>query len=393
MDRRRRWLWPVLAGLCFALAAWLMLRGEPEQPSARRVDKVTLPRHATHQDFQRQEQRRTWNPPAPPEGAPQLPPDEAPGARDPLLLALPLGHDSSAMVVEANALANSPAGELMVQCFQQRTRGRGFERMREQLGIDPLKDVDRMAFWDNGAMVTGNFKAFPWDKVAESHEVKGYGEHGTLYRPAMRSYPLEDGGTAEVQHTVGRWKDQLVFFADSEEEAKEVLDRLEGRLRGGPGPLTEDLAYGELYGTVDVKDVAELLPDGDPKLKEDFLKAAQRVVVHMDATSDVGLVAEVQGPGGEVLGDVAKSLGGALALARMKATAEGDADLAELLELAKVNRDGDGRFGLELAIPLELIQKRMSYCEPPPERPNAGVPDEAALDDAALDDADPAQAP
>lgn len=376
MDRRRRWVWPVLALACFALAAWLMLRGEPEQSPARRMDKVTLPRHAKGEDFQRQEQRRTWNPPAPAPGSTPPPPGEAPVARDPLLLALPLGHDSSALVVEANALANSPAGELMVQCFNQRTRGRGLERMKERLGIDPLKDVDRMAFWDNGAMLTGSFAGLPWDTLAEGQSAKAYGDHGTLYRPGRDGVvDLPDGGRELKGATVGRWKDQLVFFADSEEEAKEVLDRLEGRLRVAPGALSEDMAYGELYGTVDAKDLAELIPDEDPRLKELFLKGAERVVVHMDATADVGLVADVQGPGGEGLADVAKSLGAALAVARMKAASDGEGELAELLELAKVNRRADGSFGLELAIPLELIRKRMSYCEPPPERRGDGAPE------------------
>jgi hypothetical protein len=372
MDPRRRWVWPLLALVLFAVAAWLMLRGEPERPSERRADKVNLPRYAQREDFERQQARRTWKAPASP-GTGEHAPDEPPMRKDPLLLALPLGHDSSAMVVEANALANSPAGELMVQCFNQRTRGRGLERLRERMGIDPLKDVDRMAFWDNGAMVTGSFAALPWNKLAEGQSVKQYGEHGTLYRPGQDGVvQLPDGGTELQGTTVGRWKDQVVFFTDSEEEAKEVLDRLEGRLRAGPGSLTEDLAYGDLYGTVDAKDLGELFPEDNPELKELFLKGARRVVVHMDASGDVGLVADVQGPGGEGLADVAKSLGGALALARVKATADGDGELAELLELAKVNRRDNGSFGLEVAIPLELIRKRMSYCEPPPgQRPLA----------------------
>ncbi|MBM4378980.1 MAG: hypothetical protein FJ086_06695 [Deltaproteobacteria bacterium] len=383
MDTRRRWLWPVLAGACFALAAWLMLRGEAEQPSERRVDQVKLPRHATRDDFERQEQRRTWSPPPPPAGTPPPRPDEQPVARDPLLLALPIGRNSSALVVEANALANSPAGELLVQCFQQRTRGRGLERVKEQMGIDPLKDVDRVALWDDGAMVTGSFQGFPWDMIAERHEVTRYGEGGTLYRPKPEAFPRADGGPGGADLVVGRWRDQLLFFVDSEEAAKEVMDRLEGRLQGGPGSLTEDMAYGEFYGTLDAKDLGELFPDDDPGLKEAFLKGAERVVLHVDAARDVGLVAEVQGPGGEGLGDVAKSLGGALALARVKAAADGDADLAELLELARVNRRPDGRFGVELALPLEFLQKRLSQCEPAPERPTAVGPEEDGPDPAA----------
>jgi hypothetical protein len=265
----------------------------------------------------------------------------------------------------------------MVECFTQRTRGRGLETLQRQFGINPLQDVDRVAMWESGAIVTGNLRNFPWDKVATSHSVKGYGEHGQLYRPGQDGLvQLEDGGTKLQGHTLGRWKDELLFVADTEEEAKTILDRLEGRARAEQSVLTEDMAYGELYGTLGAEEVAEFLPQDRPELRELFLKGADRVVLHMDTTSDVGLLAEVQGPGSEELKDVAKSLGAALAVARLKAKADGEEELAELLELARVNPSGTGNFGLELAVPLEMLKRKLSFCQPPttPDGPPAAPP-------------------
>jgi hypothetical protein len=365
-----------MAAVLFAVAAWLMLRGEPEQKVERRADKVTIPRYARSEDFERMEARRTWMAPVLDGGAPVF--GERPPARsDPLLAALPVPKGGSAVVMEVNALRHSPAGELMVECFSQRTRGRGVESMQRRLGINPLQDVDRVAMWDSGAIMTGNLGKFPWDKVATSHSVKGYGEHGKLYRPGQDGLvDLEDGGTQLQGSTLGRWKEEIVFITDTEEEAKTILDRLEGRARAEQSVISEDMAYGELYGTLGAKEVAELLPEDRPELKELFLKGADSVALHLDATGDVGLLAEVQGAGSEELQDVAKSLGAALAVARFKAKADGEEELAELLELARVNPNGKGNFSLELAVPLELMKRKMSFCRPPtdPDGPPATPP-------------------
>jgi hypothetical protein len=77
----------------------------------------------------------------------------------------------------------------------------------------------------------------------------------------------------------------------------------------------------------------------------------------------------VQGPGSDELKDVAKSLGAALAVARFKAKADGEEELAELLELARVNPNGSGNFNLELAVPLEMLKRKMAFCQPPADTP------------------------
>jgi hypothetical protein len=45
----------------------------------------------------------------------------------------------------------------------------------------------------------------------------------------------------------------------------------------------------------------------------------------------------------------------------MKAQAENDTELAQLLDFAKVRPAGN-TFGLEMAVPLDVIQKQLAFC-------------------------------
>jgi hypothetical protein len=48
-------------------------------------------------------------------------------------------------------------------------------------------------------------------------------------------------------------------------------------------------------------------------------------------------------------------------VARLKAQADGNEDLAQMLDFAKVQPDGS-EFKLELAVPLEAIKERLAFC-------------------------------
>jgi hypothetical protein len=73
------------------------------------------------------------------------------------------------------------------------------------------------------------------------------------------------------------------------------------------------------------------------------------------------MVAQIRGSDASKVTDLGKSLGGALSLARLKAQADGNKDLAQLLDFAKVQPDGS-EFKLELAVPLEAIKERLAFC-------------------------------
>lgn len=84
--------------------------------------------------------------------------------------------------------------------------------------------------------------------------------------------------------------------------------------------------------------------------------------LHLDARRDVALVADVSGEDPGKLEDLGKTLGGALALARAEARARGDTEAAELLGYARVSPTHGNAFSLEVALPLEVVARRLAFC-------------------------------
>jgi len=136
---------------------------------------------------------------------------------------------------------------------------------------------------------------------------------------------------------------------------------VEGR---GPAPtplLTPEQSYGELYGVMSGADLARTLAGPDAWANA-LVEAASKVEVHLDARRDVALVADVSGDDARKLEDLGKTLGGALALARAQARATGDDESAELLSFAKVSPARGDALSVEVALPLEVVAKRLAFC-------------------------------
>jgi hypothetical protein len=70
-----------------------------------------------------------------------------------------------------------------------------------------------------------------------------------------------------------------------------------------------------------------------------------------------------RGPDGEKVTDW-EVLGAALSLARLKAQADVDEKLSELLDYARVSPGGTG-FSLELALPMAFLDKHLAFCREP----------------------------
>lgn len=348
--RRRRWPWMLAAVVLFGLAAWLMSRDDPERPPSA-LERVELPRHMRREDHQRANARRVLVP-APEQGAGEEAPVREDSARpvDPVLAALPSEVKTGVVVVEANAIRHSPVGELMVECLLSRDDGAGMQRLRDELGVDPLEAVDRIAMSDEGLVISGHFEEAKWKELF-SNEGRAFGREGTIYAPRAGEDPMR----------VAVWRNQVVVFADDDAKAELALDRIEGRGLHGAPVIDEGMTYGEIYGVLSAQQLAELLPP-DQKLIADKLRdAAEHIELHVDTTRDVGVVADVRGPSGRDTRDLGKTLGAALAVGRLKAQADGDRDLAELLDLARVVPGGED-FRLELGLPLEFLQKHLQAC-------------------------------
>ncbi|MBF5044095.1 hypothetical protein FGE12_16980 [Aggregicoccus sp. 17bor-14] len=368
MRRQRKWL--VAAAVLFALGALLMLWGQGDR-DAPPPPQVEFPRALRDAEQERAVARRTQRVPvATPE--PGTPPEPA-APRDPVLAALPRGKGHTAVVFEANALRHSPVGELLLACLM-RDGGKQLREVRERTGVDPLEDLDRLVVTDEGVILSGNFAKARTSELFARATARSYGDSARLYEP-----PAPEGGeeprvgpdAPAPRGSLASWNDQLFVVSKTPQGAQQVIDRVEGRAGDGEQPLLgEDSTYGEMYGVVSVDQLSQMLGNDQPELLQRLREVADHVELHIDARSDVAVVAEVKGADAAKVEDLGKSLGAALSVARLKAQAEGSQELSQLLDFARVRPEGD-TFQLEVALPLDYLKQKLAFCSAPPD---AGAP-------------------
>ena len=356
---RRRGVWLALAVVLLAVSGWLMFAGQGDEP-APEAPNVDFPRHMRGDDWKRAEQRRTQvMTPAPVKGKPVTEPQRP---RDPLLAALPRGKGRSAVVIEANALRYSPIGELLMECLM-RDGGKRLDEFRKASGVDPLKDLDRLVITDQGVMFSGDFSKARFKEMFQERVSADYGPGARVYEPGDVLFAMDDGGTRRGRDsgTFGTWNDQMLVVGETPDSVKEVLDRVNGGGSTEPPIISENNTYGEMYGVLSVEQLAKMLPPDQGELAQRLKEVADTVELHMDASSDVAMVAQIRGSDESKVTDLGKSLGAALSLARLKAQADGNKDLAQMLDFAKVQPDGS-EFKLELAVPLDVLKERLAFC-------------------------------
>ncbi|HEX8825968.1 MAG TPA: hypothetical protein VF794_39015 [Archangium sp.] len=359
MQRRRGGSWLVFAVVLFGLAAWLMLSGQGEEAAPAPL-KVEFPKRLRPEERTRMESRRTYVMPTVDAGTGTEQKPLKPS--DPVLAALPRGKGKTAVVIEANAIRHSPIGELLLECMMRRG-GDDLERFKQETGVDPLKDLDRLIITDEGVIVSGNFgdkklKDLLADRGSTSYD---YGDEARIFEPTFERN-LSDGGVVRREGPrVGMWNDQMLVFGRSPDGVKAVIDRVEGRGPDEPPVISESSTYGEMYGVVSVEQLKKMFPPDQQELALKLAEVAENVELHVDARSDFAMTAQVKGSNEDKVRDLGKSLGGALSLARLRAQTEGEKELAQLLDFAKVNPDGK-EFRLELAVPLEIIKEQLAFC-------------------------------
>lgn len=362
---RRRWPWLVsaLALLMLSLLLVRISQDAPPPPPRRKVDFSVLDLARSGAQA-RMINRRTYVPPgdtAADAGAPAAP-------RDPVLEALPRGQDRTAVVVEANALRHSPLGELLLECLLSSHRRREeLEDFRQHTGVDPLEDLDRVAFMDDGLVLSGHFSDVRLEGLMPGHVPTPHGHQGRIYQPApaANGQPPRDPGLA-----LGTWGEQLVVFAQTPEAVRQILDRLEGRGPQEPPVLSGGMTVGDMYGVVSVERLASFLPPEQRALGERLKGLARQAELQLDVSSDFILHARLQGKDRQQTLDLAKTLGATLSLARAQALDSDQAELAQFLEYARATADGE-KLSLQLALPLEALRQELAWC-----RGEAGSPEE-----------------
>jgi hypothetical protein len=268
-------------------------------------------------------------------------------ASDPIQRAMsfPAG---GAVFVEVNAIRHSELAEKILRCSGEEGEGQ-LSRMKDELGIDPLEDLDRVAMHKDVLAASGNLGGLKLPPEASAPEA--YGESAQLYE-----WPsTEEAGAHTFMARVG---EDLLLLGSSPEELKAAVDRAEGR-GPPPPPMPAHLADSEIYGSLGPGLLALFAgPEGDSvlgKLDELVTGGTVRVLVADHVSLSLDLEAKSQ----DEADDLAKALGGALAAMRQQAKASGEHELAALLEHSRVLPQGGGRFGLDVAVPGELILKGM----------------------------------
>jgi hypothetical protein len=340
-----------LLGACGLLALAAFLMREPEAPRLRRQE-LEFPRYPRSHEIERREARKTLALPAPnsidsrPTDEPPAGPSEADAPRplaDPVQVALS-SPDDMAIVLEAGALKDSPIGRMLLACQSPQTLAE-LERFEQRSGFRPLEQLERIGMTSHDGkpviVLSGDFSGFDLAFNAPDDKVTTVGNARLIDSEAA---------------SVAVWNGQMLVIGDPS-GVHAALDRLEGASPAAAPPLADE-AYGEMYGSLSGQALSRLLPE---KLRDQLWSAADRVHLHVDATDDLLLVADVRGGDDEKLSELARALAGALSLGRLQAVRDDDPLLADLLDESRVI-PSQGSFQLEVALPLSSVERQLGEC-------------------------------
>ena len=151
-SRSNRWL--VLGALLLCVGAWLM--SQDDEVVVGQANEIEFPRYLTEKEVERLESRRMQPAQLPQEVIEPEDEERAQEPRDPLLRAFGAGDNTSLIVFETNAIRHSALGEGFLNCLGQNAQ-EGLSKIQNELGINPLEDIDRMALGDETVMFSGHF--------------------------------------------------------------------------------------------------------------------------------------------------------------------------------------------------------------------------------------------
>jgi len=346
MARRAAWL--ALAVAFFGVATWVFWSFDREASGAitekRPPSRYELPHRQRKMERERMLRRQTLLP------VPAVAEDVGPRRLgDPVLAALP-PKTRRALVFEASAIRDSAIGRLILRCGLPSEALDRIASIQNDGGIDVIDGVERIAVADDVAIASGDFHNARIESLLPSAKRREHGG-GVIYEATPE-------GRRPI--AIGTWGNSMLLAARDAAEIERAIDRLEGRAPVAP-PIRDEDSYGEIYGLMD-PEVLEAWLAAD--VRDRLRGAAERVELHVDTRdeNDVLIVADAQGSDRAAVADLGKSLGAALAVARVTAQSEGEHELATLLDLARV-RPKDGSFRVEAALPLHVLERRLCAAD------------------------------
>jgi len=344
--RSNRWL--VLGALLLWIGAWLM--SQDNEVTVGQAPQIEFPRYLTEEEEKRLDSRRML-PEQLPEQVRDDEDDEEP--LDPLLRAFGAGDNTSIIVFEANAIRHSTLMKGFLDCLGKKAQD-GLSKVRDELGINPLEDIDRIALGDKIVMFSGHFENFQWDEIFKS-EPDSYGNNTQVFTESHMTANSDE----RVTERFALWNNEILIVGKNRKEIEETIDTLEGRIPMNSIPLRESDTYGEAYGNMSTAMLGRLIPPEAGELREQILEIVSGVKVNSNAMSDVAIFAQLSSDGNiEGLSDLGRSMGGALSMALAAARIQGDDELARLLEFAKIT-DHHGELSIEIALPEAYLKQHL----------------------------------
>ncbi|HEY1099523.1 MAG TPA: hypothetical protein VGF99_11375 [Myxococcota bacterium] len=335
MRKKQVWILVAIAVVALVLAAVLGRVGKVDDAVVAATTKkpVDYPRDRALRALR---ERARATPPAADAGTPST----TKRSSDRLTRALSSPGKDGAVVFEVNALRHSALVEKLLACRQKQAGddAAGLTALKEQLGIDVTEDVDRVALDSEVLVASGFFEAL---KVpAELGE-------GTPWGDAGRIYAMTDSSGKPAY--MARAGNDLVMTSTDEAQLKAAIDRAEGRT-ATEAWFPDGVEGGEVYGLVGADMIKGLLTStGDSRFAgvADLLTtSALRVAVDDDAALSVDIGARTP----DDADDIARALGGAIAVARSDARSRGDTELVALLEQARIVPHDDGSIAFDVAV-------------------------------------------
>ncbi|MBS2024689.1 MAG: hypothetical protein JST92_19990 [Deltaproteobacteria bacterium] len=255
-----------------------------------------------------------------------------------------LGPSHNMMLVRVNSLFNTPLYDRFKECAPEE-----FKDMQEgmkRLGVDPEKDIDRVAMMEGGVAVSGFFEGKP---IAETI-TRNWNATPTTYR-GQTIYVRDGGGClTQVGNLIltGRPRD------DQQADCESLVDRVLDPPEGNP-----DDVYGDLYARSDLERFqsgGSAVPK-DQDMLQQVLDGMNGVTMRANVWNDVAVSVEGAPKDDKKLNDLVHMARGALQLAKTQ-VGEDDDKLQALADLAKVSAQ-EGQLKIDLALPADDLFDRL----------------------------------
>lgn len=261
-------------------------------------------------------------------------------------------NGGGAVFVEVNAIRHSPIVEKILRCRSSEALA-GMDEMKQELGIDPLEDLDRIALSDQVFAVSGQFDQMKLP--AELGVPLRIADGADLYRVDEPGPGGPDGGM--VAHYLALVDQSLVIMGDDEQQVRAAVDRAQGR--AAAQPLRIEGSEGEVYGKVGPAFIQAMFDGANDPMAQRLRDVVQGGLVRMTVDEQVALSLDVEATDQQTADDLARAVAGAFSAMRTEATRNGRDDVASLLEQARVDPRSNGTFALDVAVPGDLVLRGM----------------------------------